>query len=525
MKNLFLFLMFSFSSIGWSQRGGSDSVGGGGAELGVLFMTEAERVLNRMAAVDQDVIDVNDLREALNRSVNVLPVDVITHPATNEVLIGLDAYSTDKEILLKKDLWNAYLNSERKKILLRYDVLIAHEIFRVAEAQHILAERQILLNEKVNSSKKNKKKQNTERKLKDFDDDGYRLSIGLFKLGEITRRDDTYLDDVVVSEMQNNWKSEMENLSQKAESSLSEIRLLLEQKNFGQALSLSRKYIQQISEKMGVNFRISGQRIRIDVANILLLTDLTTPFNDLSKDRKEIITQVVYEHLSGNFLDLLNLLKRVNVLQLEALYFQSLEQKKVNGGSLTKTEVDFHIKSAVKAMNIEIEIFDKSNSFSYLVFDNEVASDTFQYVFNIELFTWVLNSDGLNLNEANLNELQSEYKNNSRNDFLNSTKSLRIYTFEECIDKLFVASSAFNQDGKHEDGRNTKDDIQRMKTDVFAEICHKKENRLKILINKVIILTHKTGYTKSPFNNYGAYSNLRVVILDFYSDARNELGL
>lgn len=131
----------------------SGKEGGGGSDLGSRFAVEAQRVSERIKNIKQQVIDVEDLQAVLDSGVEIVPVPVLIHPVTKSPIVdqSLDAYSNQSYIQLLDWKWGKYLSdSERTK----HDDLIAHELFRVA---------QILF------------------PTKDYNDSGYRLSVG--KLG------------------------------------------------------------------------------------------------------------------------------------------------------------------------------------------------------------------------------------------------------------------------------------------------------------------------------------------------------
>jgi hypothetical protein len=424
MKIYLLCFLLVFSQLAISQNGGGDRVGGGGADLTKEFVKEAEKVIRRIREdaknqkgneKDKRNKVANILSTALSSGVEPILVDVITHPETKEVLKHFDAWSDDQHIQLRNDKWSLYLSP---KFLGKFDYLIAHELFRVAETLN------------ANAQSKN---------AVDLNDDGYRLSSNWLKLDRPDSSHARFLNQEATNqELINNliipgsddWQAQIYNLYTLASADLETIQQLLQNEDYAQALAMARKFKTNLLSKTGVNPKVRGE-IQIKVNNLLTLTEIELPYSSLKRESQANILAVIEDYKFGTFIDLLNLLKRAYALEQQALYYQS--KNITNQAPLLDAVKENLINNALAAMNIGIELYDQKTGLTYLVFDHEVASTNYQFLYNLEITQWILSIEEFGLTEKELENKSKNFRQEKVNNLLASTEHLRNYTKDQCL--------------------------------------------------------------------------------------------
>lgn len=180
----------------------------------------------------------------------------------------------------------------------------------------------------------------------------------------------------------------LRDLITKVTDNFNQLNLLMSQQQYQAAMTLAKQSLDEARIKTGIEPK-SNRREIISVPKDTFAED----YDKLGKKLSEFpvhaqngIMTAIEKHRGGYYLDLLNLLKRTNLIYIQAFH-QSLKQSS-NGLLQEDKEKIRRDINAVRAIPMHLK--DPGSSALLLVFDYEVANSDQNYLFNRELKTYLL---------------------------------------------------------------------------------------------------------------------------------------
>lgn len=178
--------------------------------------------------------------------------------------------------------------------------------------------------------------------------------------------------------------------------SLRELETMMASGDYRGALSRSKEALDSARLKTGIHPKAS-YREKIEVKRLTLsgVSYKSAMFNNLSMDMRDTIALTVANHRGGYFLDVLNLLKRVNLIYIMALQ-RTLQTTNCTptkkGGECVLMERDRQkiVNDLLDVHSIPIYIRDSGYSDYFQVFDIEVANSDQNYLFNREIAQFII---------------------------------------------------------------------------------------------------------------------------------------
>lgn len=216
-----------------------------------------------------------------------------------------------------------------------------------------------------------------------------------------------------------NDRSQLKQIFDQASANLLTIQRLLDARNYQSALTESKRSLDDVRIKSGIHPKAS-YREKIAIPDGTLnpsFRSLGNTIKDLSIEAQDTIALSVANHRGGYFLDILNLMKRTNLLYLQALQGQLKSQGKLLAEDVAKIRHDIQDVQA-----IPLYLKDTRAGALFLVFDYEIANNDQAYLFNRELKTYLL-KEGRALgikSESQIDQLLREHVEQVRGDYLRS---------------------------------------------------------------------------------------------------------
>lgn len=172
-----------------------------------------------------------------------------------------------------------------------------------------------------------------------------------------------------------------------ARTNLAELESLMRQGQYAVALTKAKASLDDVRIKSGIHPKASF-REKIQLAPGTLegtFSQIGMPFKQLSIDAQDAVALTVANHRAGYFLDILNLMKRTNLIYLQAFH-KTLRKS----GKLLKRDADKIREDILAVHAIPLYLKDARVGSYFLAFDFELANSDQNYLFNRELMTYLL---------------------------------------------------------------------------------------------------------------------------------------
>ncbi|MES2768955.1 MAG: hypothetical protein V4596_07410 [Bdellovibrionota bacterium] len=177
-------------------------------------------------------------------------------------------------------------------------------------------------------------------------------------------------------------------LVEKVSANFNQLNLLMSQQQYEAAMTLAKQSLDEARIKTGLDPKSNRKEI-IAVPKDTFSAEydrLGKKLSSFSVHTQNQVMKAIEEHRSGYFLDLLNLLKRTNLVYIQAFH-QALKRGSFGLLSEDKEKIRNDI-NAVRAIPLYLQ--DPNSKSLLLVFDYEVANSDQNYMFNRELKTYLL---------------------------------------------------------------------------------------------------------------------------------------
>lgn len=177
-------------------------------------------------------------------------------------------------------------------------------------------------------------------------------------------------------------------LVQKISQNFDQLQVLMSQGQYQAALTMAKASLDEARMKTGIDPK-SQRREIIAVQDGTFAADYKTmgmSLSDFPIDTQNNIMSSIEAYRGGYFLDLLNLLKRTNLIYIEAFY-QTLKQ---SPQGLMKEDIQ-KIRNDINAVRaVPLYLKDTKVGSLLLIFDFEVANSDQNYLFNRELKAYLI---------------------------------------------------------------------------------------------------------------------------------------
>ncbi len=178
-------------------------------------------------------------------------------------------------------------------------------------------------------------------------------------------------------------------LVEKVSTNFNQLNMLMSQQRYEEAMTLAKQSLDEARIKTGLDPKSNRKEI-IAVTRDTFSKDYDVLGKRLSSFpvyAQNQIMKAIEEHKGGYFLDLLNLLKRTNLVYIQAFH-QALKRGSLGLLSQDKEKIRNDI-NAVRAIPLYLQ--DPASNTLLLIFDYEVANSDQNYMFNRELKTYLMN--------------------------------------------------------------------------------------------------------------------------------------
>lgn len=202
---------------------------------------------------------------------------------------------------------------------------------------------------------------------------------------------------------------------------LEQAEVLLKSGQYSEALTVSKSSLDEVRQKAGIHPKAQFRdKIDVDVVIKDSMRSSQTSYENLSLRDRDIIAQKMGSFKEGYYLDTLNLMKRTNLIYIQA-FIKTLQDSESKSGrkALLKRDIE-KIKSDIREISlIPIYIREPGTGRLFLIFDYEVASSDQNYLFNRELFKFILDSKDIFQidSEDKADEFLKTYENEVRIQF------------------------------------------------------------------------------------------------------------
>lgn len=207
---------------------------------------------------------------------------------------------------------------------------------------------------------------------------------------------------------------------------LVEIKTALNTQQNEMALKLSKTLLDEVREKSGFDAKtVRRQKIKLAQALTSGENGVYIDFRSLSLDVQNTMITALDGQREGYYLDMLNLMKRANLL-----YIQALAASLSNNGNIPLDEDDQ--KKIVRDVSFLVEIpiyfYDEQTNIYILTFDSEIGQNDQSYLFNRELKSFLkTNKFFLNISSEKLvADIIQENKKTEIEKFIAATKNLPV---------------------------------------------------------------------------------------------------
>lgn len=187
-------------------------------------------------------------------------------------------------------------------------------------------------------------------------------------------------------------KSVYAEIFKQASQDLQKAEALISIGDFAQALAVSKVSLDSVRTKVGINPKAKVQEKF--AINYVALNDfdskekLDIQFQNLNLSTRDGIVMTLAQKNSGYYLDFLNLMKRTNLVYIRA--FTESIKKQASDGKLLKRDIEKIRDDIAEISAIPIYFFEPATGKMLLIFDFEVANSDQNYLFNRELFIFML---------------------------------------------------------------------------------------------------------------------------------------
>lgn len=215
---------------------------------------------------------------------------------------------------------------------------------------------------------------------------------------------------------------------------LQQAETLISMGDYAQALAVSKVSLDSVRTKVGINPKAKVQdKFALSYATLSHLNskeELDVQFQNLNLATRDGVTMTLSKKSSGYYLDLLNLMKRVNLIYIRA-FTESLK-KQATSGNLLKRDIEKIRDDIAEISAIPLYFFEPETGKMLLVFDFEVTNSDQNYLFNRELFVFMLANQNIfgakNEKEADqavaqkVEEIRSQFRDDLQTMEINFSK-------------------------------------------------------------------------------------------------------
>ena len=179
-------------------------------------------------------------------------------------------------------------------------------------------------------------------------------------------------------------------MSARVRQSMDQIQSLMNGERYGEALSAARSLLDEARTKVGFSPR--SRRVEIfEVPRGTFASEhrsIGKTLSTFSIETQNDIFASLENQRGGLYLDLLNLLKRVNLIYMQAFY--RVVKSDTTGGALMQEDATKIRNDLLSVMVIPIYLKDAGSGSPLLVFDDEVSNTDQNYLFNREVKKYLI---------------------------------------------------------------------------------------------------------------------------------------
>jgi hypothetical protein len=242
----------------------------------------------------------------------------------------------------------------------------------------------------------------------------------------------------------------MKQVFEAARNDLIQVETLLQNGEYAKALNESKRILDDVRIKSGINPKtVFREKIIAKGSGLESSFNLIgQKFNDLSIDGKDDISVALSKYKFGYFLDILNQIKRANLMYIQA----TLGVLRTKNEQLMDEDIEKFVNDIVDVISIPIYIKPERMDTYFLIFDHEVANSDQHYFFNRELKQFLMLNKNI-LKIANYDEIakrvkfreekiREEYQRSYRKELQKMEPQKT--KFDRCVEKLteFLGSSS-----------------------------------------------------------------------------------
>lgn len=165
---------------------------------------------------------------------------------------------------------------------------------------------------------------------------------------------------------------------------------LYDHQNFTEALGTSKGSLDFVRQKTGIHPKANYRNKFIISKDFFKTIKATDNFENLPLKNRDQVALLLQNEQNGYFLDLLNLMKRTNLIYIRA-FVATLKQR----GDLLARDISKVKQDILDVYAIPLYVSDKETQRLYAVFDFEVANSDQNYLFNRELYKFMLDNTEL----------------------------------------------------------------------------------------------------------------------------------
>lgn len=207
-------------------------------------------------------------------------------------------------------------------------------------------------------------------------------------------------------------------IANQVRASFASLETLMATKQYQAALTQSKALLDEVRVKSGIHPKASyREKIMLPSGSLAnALKSANQNLQTLPIDTQDTIALTVSNHRAGFFLDILNLMKRVNLIYIRAFQMTLKE----TSGKLMARDIEKIRQDILDVHAVPLYLKDAKLSNYFLIFDFEVANSDQSYLFNRELMDYMLR-EGQELGitgEADFERLLAKHIEGVRNKFL-----------------------------------------------------------------------------------------------------------
>lgn len=241
---------------------------------------------------------------------------------------------------------------------------------------------------------------------------------------------------------------------EKARNELVNLENLMSRAQYQEALRLAKQSLDDVRIKSGIHPKASfREKINLPegvMDNFSIEYRSRASVSDLSIDLRDTFVLSVSNHRGGYFLDILNLMKRTNLI-----YIQAFHRVLTKSGQLLDRDIQKIRSDVLDVHAIPLYLKDPKTSRYFLAFDFEIANSDQNYLFNRELLHFLLENrkifgiknekDGEQLLLRKIEQIRAEFAKSIGGMPLATTSqpservdhtSLASANFKKCYDRI-----------------------------------------------------------------------------------------